>query len=253
MSAGTGVRRRVFPVVLFLVYVAVGCSKDIPSDLPPNDLYRFGVEEYERGKYDRAIEALQRFLFQDPGHSKADSAQYLVGESYFGKKQYLTAASEYLRLAQNRPAAPLADDARYKACLCYYELSPRPELDQAFTLDAIEQCRSVMLLYPASAYAAEAASRIRELIDKLAEKDYLTAAYYFKRKAYESAIVYLEHVVANYTGTAIEPEAMLKLYESYLKVGFPDEAEDIKNRLLNRYPDSPQAEEVKALAAQDAA
>ena len=232
-------------IVPALAVFTVGCPKELPPDLPPDELYRIGVDEFEREDYDDAIEALQRFLFQDPNHPKVDSAQYLIGESYFQQDQYLTAAAEFLRLAQNRPAGALADDARYRTCQAYYELSPRPELDQRYTQEAIDECRSVVLLYPTSPFAADANERIRELSDKLARKAYLNAQYYFKRKAYDSAIVYLEHLLEAYAGSAVEPEALLTLYRSYMNVGFVQEAEATRTRLLSQYPNTDAAHELQ--------
>lgn len=230
----------------------VGCPKELPREAPPEELYRIGIEAYERERWERAIEAFQRFLFQDPGNEKADSAQFLIAESYFNQDQYLTAASEFLRLAQTRPAGPLADDARYRACVSYYELSPRPELDQEYTQEAIDQCRSVTLLYPGSPYAEQAAERAKELTDKLARKYYLNAQYYFKRRAYDSALIYLEHLLEAYGGASIEPEALLTLYETYQRLGYRQEAERTRDRLLREYPDSPQAGEVREVAENEA-
>lgn len=223
----------------------VACPKELPRDLPPDALYQIGRERFEHRDWDRARDALQRFLFQDPGHEKADSAQYLIGESYFQQKQYLTAASEFLRLAQDRPAGPLADDARYRACESYYKLSPRPELDQQYTEQAIDQCRSVVLLYPQSPFARDAAQRTKELTDKLARKYYLNAVYYYKRRAYDSAIVYLKYLLKTYKGSAVEPDALKTLYETYTKLGYVEEAGETRDRLLREYPDSQAAREVR--------
>jgi outer membrane protein assembly factor BamD len=233
---------------LSLVAVALaltGCPKELPRDAPADELYRIGIERFERRDWTKAIEALQRFLFQDPGHQKADSAQYLIGESYFQQRQYLTAANEFLRLAQNRPAGPLADDARYRACEAYYELSPRPELDQEYTEEAIDQCQSVVLLYPQSPLAGEAAKRNRELTDKLARKHYLNAMYYYKRRAYDSALVYLKHLLASYPGSSVEAEVLLTLYETYYRLGYMEDAEQAKARLMREYPESPEAGKVR--------
>lgn len=239
----SGAARSLAPLALILALV--GCPKELPKDASPEELYRIGHDSFEREKWDRAIEALQRFLFQDPGHPKADSAQYLIGSAYFNQDQYLTAAAEFLRLAQNRPAGPLADDARYRACLSYYELSPRPELDQEYTHEAIDQCRSVMLLYPGSPHAEEANERASELTEKLARKYYLTADYYLKRRAYDSAIVYFEHLLETYPGVSFEPEALLKLYQTYQRLGYDDEARQARDRLLRQYPESPEARELQ--------
>jgi len=237
--AGAGV------LVLMLSLSVSGCPKELPRDVPPEELYRIGLEAYQRERWQRAIDALQRFLFQDPGNEKADSAQFLIGESYFNQEQYLTAASEYLRLAQTRPAGPLADDARYRACQSYYELSPRPELDQEYTQEAIDQCRSVTLLYPGSPYSSEAVERTRELTDKLARKYYLNAEYYYKRRAYDSALIYLEHLVQTYPEASVEPEALGMLYDTYQRLGYRQEAEQTRQRLLTQYPESSQARELR--------
>lgn len=238
--------------VLAIVLAVAGCPKELPRDLPAGELYRLGHEFYDKQRWDRAIETLERFLFQDPGHPKADSAQYLVGDSYFHQKQYLTAASEFLRLAQNRPASPLADDSRYRACESYYKLSPRPELDQEYTQEAIDQCRSVVLLYPQSPYAPKASERVKELTDKLARKYYLNAVYYYSRHAYDSAIVYLEHLLEEYRGAAVEPQALLKLYQTYVKVGYMQEAERTRDRLVREYPNSPEAQKVQETSSSEA-
>jgi outer membrane protein assembly factor BamD len=247
----TGAARRLGVLALPLALVA--CPKELPQDAPPDELYSIGVEKYERRDWTRAIEAFQRFLYQDPGHQKADSAQYLIGESYLQQRQYLTAAAEFLRLAQNRPAGPLADDARYGACESYARLSPRPELDQEYTEEAIEQCRAVILLYPGSPYAEEAANRTRELTDKLARKYYLNAVYYYKRRAYDSAIVYLEYLVKTYRGASVEPEALYTLWDAYRKLGYVEEARQTQDRLLNEYSDTPQAKEVRERLSEEEA
>ncbi len=243
-------RRNVLLAAVLALSLAVwACPKELPPDLPADELYRIGRERFQRHKWSGAIEALQRFLFQDPGHPKADSAQYLIAESYFQQHQYLTAASEFLRLAQTRPAGALADDARYRACLAYFRLSPRPELDQQYTEEAIDQCRSVVLLYPRSPFAQKAAQRVKELTDKLARKYYLNAVYYFKRKAYDSAIVYLEYLLKTYKGASVEPEALRTLWETYMKLGYRTEAEQTRERLLREYPDSKAAREVRRRSA----
>lgn len=234
---------------LTLLVVAVmgltGCAKELPPGLSAEDLFSIGMEKYERRDWDRSIQAMQRFIFGDPGHQKVDSAQLVVGRCYYNKKQYLTAAAEFLRLAQSRPAGRLADEARYRACESYYEMSPRPELDQEYTDEAINQCRAVALLYPGSPYAEQAAQRVRELTDKIARKYYLNAVYYFRRRAYDSAIVYLEHLLETYNGATVEPEALLKLYESYTKLGYSEEAERTRDRLLRNHPETPEAEKLR--------
>lgn len=238
-------------VLLAASLAVLGCAKELPPDLPAEELYRIGLQKFENQDWNGTIEAMQRFVYEDPGHARVDSARLLIGEAYFNKKQYLTAASEFLRLAQDRPAGRLADLARYRACESYYELSPRPELDQEYTEQAITECRSVALLYPGSSYAGPAVQRGVELRDKIARKYYLNAVYYFRRRAYDSAIVYLDYLLETFRGAAVEPEALLKLYEAYTKLGYSDEADETRDRLLRDHPDSPEARKLRGSSSDE--
>ena len=103
-------------LLLLVGSVVLGCPKELPPGLPADELYRIGLEKFESRDWNGTIEAMQRYVFRDPGAARVDSAQLLTGEAYFNQKQYLTAAAEFMRLAQSRPAGPLADASRFRAC-----------------------------------------------------------------------------------------------------------------------------------------
>ena len=73
---------------------------------------------------------------------------------------------------------------------------------------------------------------------KLAEKEYLTADFYFRRKLYDSAIKYYEFVANLYSETDFAPKSLAGIYYANLAIGYEDEAEVAKQRLLDRYPES---------------
>ena len=60
------------------------------------------------------------------------------------RMEYITAANEFSRLATDFPAGPWADDARFRVCESYYELSPHPQLDQEYTRGALDHCQSIL-------------------------------------------------------------------------------------------------------------
>lgn len=219
----------------------VGCPKELPPDLTPEELFQRGKELFARERWLQAQTAFQRLIFSAPTHPKADSAQFLLAESYFRDGSYLTAASEFLKLAQTRPTIDLADDARYRACLAYARLSPRPELDQLYTEQATAECRALMLLYPQSPLVREAEAKVAELRNKMARKLYLNALYYFDRQAYDSAILYLNEMLKQYPEAAVVPAALLHLYRAYRRIGYEDEAVRTRERLLREFPNSSEA------------
>jgi outer membrane protein assembly factor BamD len=220
---------------------SLGCPKTLPPDLPPDELFRRGVEAWEKERWTIAETAFERLLFTAPTHSKADSAQFLLADTHARQKAYLTAATEYLKLAQTRPTIDLADDARYRACQAYAELSPRPELDQKYTEEAIAECRSLVVLYPQSPHVAEAQALIARLRNKLARKLYLNSRYYYDRGAYDSAVLYLNDLLKTYPESSVVPAALLALYDAYRRIGYDEEAVEVRQRLLREHPASPEA------------
>jgi outer membrane protein assembly factor BamD (BamD/ComL family) len=84
---------------------------------------------------------------------------------------------------------------------------------------------------------------------KLAEKDYLNASFYFRRKLYDSALIYFEFVARDFGDTEWAPRALLGIYRCNKAIGYDDLADEVKERLLSLYPDSPAAAEVRANGA----
>ena len=88
-----------------------------------------------------------------------------------------------------------------------------------------------------------------ELRDKLASKEFLVGEFYFKRSAYDSAILYYERAVASYADTGVAPRALLRLYQTYTILNYKDEAEAARQRILKDYPSSPAAKQLQPATA----
>lgn len=232
--------------VLWLAGCASGRSK--LEFVGPDDLMDRGLKAYRERDWDEAIRAFQRFTLEYPGNARLQEARYRLADSYFGKKEYVTAASEFGLLAQDFPAGPYADDARFKVCEAYYKLSPRPELDQEYTRAAIEHCESMLAYYPTSEFAPRARELLAELNGKLARKVLLGGEFYYKRKAYDSAIIYYDDVLARYPNTESAPKALLRLVQIYGQLGYEEEEAAARERLLREYPGTAEARLVQQQA-----
>jgi outer membrane protein assembly factor BamD len=207
-------------------------------------LFSHGMDQLVERRWSRAQEAFQQFTFRFPNHVRAQEARYRLGEAYQGRREWITAATEFNRLARDYPAGAWADDARFQVCASYYELSPRPQLDQEYTHVAIEHCRSLLAYYPDSEYVPRAEAIIEELTERLAEKEFRTAELYSGRRAYDSAIIYYQIVAEDYPGTSWAPRALLGLHRTYERLGYEPEAAAAREHLLRAYPDSPEARQL---------
>lgn len=233
--------RRIIVLVLAVSSGACASTRQSVEQLPPDSLYERALAYLHARKWTDAQEDFERFVISYPAHPRVQEARLRLGDAYFGKKEYVTAANEYSRLANDYPAGPYADDARFKVCESYFRLSPKPQLDQQYTKAALDHCQSLETYYPNSEFAPRAQSFLMELRTKLAEKEFLAGEFYFKRNAYDPAIIYYDNVVRDYADTTVSPRALKRLYDTYQKLGYKEEAETAKQRLLKEYPSSGEA------------
>jgi tol-pal system protein YbgF len=129
--------------------------------LPPTDtsVYQSAFGLLKDGQYDRAIQAFQQFLYNYPGSSLADNAQYWLGEAYYVNRSYPEAQSAFQRVIDKYPQSRKIPDALLKIGFCRYEMKLWEPAKAAL--------QQVISQYP----DAPAAALARERLDKMsAEK-----------------------------------------------------------------------------------
>jgi outer membrane protein assembly factor BamD len=233
-------------LTLLLIGAAAACGTRGPrlDQLDAEALFRRGMEQFEAGRWRDAGEAFERLVFVHPGFARQEEARYYLGETYFQRREFLTAATEWIRLATDFPAGTFADDARFRACEAYVELSPHPRREQSFTEAAIDHCESLIAFYPQSEHVPAARQIVLEMRTKLAEKLYLTGEVYRGYPALDAAILYYNFVLQDFPDTPVVPRALLRLYQIYDRLEYEQEREDVRQRLLRDFPDSAEAREV---------
>ena len=167
-----------------------------------------------------------------------EQARYYLAESYFQNGENLLASSEFERLNREFPQGKFADIALFKAGLAYGNMSRRPERDQKETKKSLDSMETLLAKYPNTKYIDTVKVHIRLLKDRLAQKELITALFYFKRKFYDSSIIYLKSILDNYPESDMMPSALYHLYLASDKMGYPDDARDAREWLCKDFPDS---------------
>ncbi len=229
-----------------LALVLSGCGGNDPyQGLTADDLYRIAENELAEGSADNAVEALERLHVSFGDWSRLPEAGLLLARAHFENDDYLTARSEYRRFLDRFASHPGAPDASVGECASLAALAPHPQRDQGYTSEAISVCGNVVVDYSNSPQAAQADSIRGALRHTMAEKEFLNADHYYRRRQYDSAIIYFQFVVELYADTELAPRALLGLYRSNEAIGYLDIAETAREQLLQEYPDSPEAAEVQ--------
>lgn len=239
-------RITVLALAAFSLVTFTGCGSSNPyQGMSDQDLWVMGQAKFDQGDWGDAIRTLDRLLISFGASELAPQARLMLAQAYFNKGDYLTARSEYQRFLDRFASSRRAPEAALGVCKSLAALSPNPERDQAYTIDAIGVCRNVVVDYAGTPESVEAADISNEMRHKLAEKEYLNAQFYFRRQLWDSAIKYYEFVVQLYSETEFAPEALKGIYLSNMEIGYDDLAEEARRQLLESYPDSPAAQELR--------
>ena len=236
--------------LLLIAWASAACAARGTGleNLTPDQLLERGMARLNDHKWSDAITTFERFTLQFPTHARVQEARFRLGEAFYGKKEYISAATEFSRLASDFPAGDWADDARYRVCDSYSRLAPKAQLDQQFTQAAYDHCQSVEESYPNSEFVPRAREVAQTMMNRLAAKVYGTGEHYYKRGAIDSAIMYYELTLRDYPASNSAPRSLLRLFQAYTTLGYKEEADAARARLLKDYPDSEAAREVQATA-----
>jgi len=163
---------------------------------------------YDDGKYTRSIELLSQILPRFRATDQAEQLNWINAQAHFRIRDYMMAGQYYQEFADTYPGSNNAEEAAYLAALCQYYQSPRPELDQSNTRQAIESFTIFMQRYPTSTRTDDCKARILELQEKLVEKSYLSARLYYDLKEYRAATISLANSLKEYPDTKYREELM---------------------------------------------
>ena len=148
---------------------------------------------------------------------EAEELNWMNAQSYYGMKDYFMAGSYFKTFIDQFPFGKHAEEANFLAAMCDYKISPRPELDQENTRNAIEGFNIFINKFPYSPKVEECKKMITELEDKLVEKSYLSAKLYYDMKQYKAAVVALNNSLKEYANSKYREEMMfLKLNSLFL-------------------------------------
>lgn len=241
---------RIAPLVLSAVVFAACSGSDLPENPTAEQEFRRGMEEYLDENYQEAIQHFEVIRLQYPGSAVADSARYFNALSRFQREEYLLASYEFNQIIQGGASRELMADSYYQFAQCYYRLAPDVQLDQTYTRRAIDALQNFIEAYPSHPRAQQAEKEALELVNRLAEKEYLTGVLYEKMDAPESAVIYYGTVTDRYYNTDFADDAMVGKIRALIAMKSYREAIDAAKTFVEKYPDSEYRSDVDAFAAE---
>ncbi len=224
--------------IIFLVTLLSCSTSKVEKSLSADERFQLGLKEFNNGNYLEAVGEFSTVTLQYPGSEVADDAQYYLGECRFNREEYLLAAYEYETLKRNMPASPLVPKSQYKIALSYYQLAPFAPLDQSYTFKAIDEFQAFIEYYPTDELVSKAEEKIRDLRDRLAKKEYMTAVLYMKMEYYKAATFYYNSVLEDYHDSKYAELAYVGKIESLIKRKKLPEAISEAEKFFKKFPNT---------------
>ena len=139
---------------------AAATAREVPPEVKGlstgvGELYREAFETYQRGDMDGARKKFEAFLKQYPNTDLSDNAQFWIGETYYGKKDYERAILEYEKAIAKYPEGDKVPAAILKQAFSFLELGDKT--------NGKNLLRRVMERYPHSEQAEIAKKRLETI------------------------------------------------------------------------------------------
>ena len=203
-----------------------------------NTLYNAGYQRVQQRNYLQAAVIFDEVERQHPYSVWARRAQLMSAFSYYAAGDHTKSIESARRFLSIHPGNRDAPYALYLIALNYYEQISDVTRDQAVTRQALDALGELVRRYPGTPYADDARLKIDLVNDHLAGKEMEIGRFYQRRNQWLASVIRFRSVIDQYQTTSHTPEALMRLTESYLALGIPEEAQRSAAVLGANYPET---------------
>jgi len=165
------------------------------------------MEEYNVGKYYKAIEKFQEIMERFPFSPEAMLAELKAADSHYYQEEYPEAKVLYQEFEDRHPTNEAIPYVMFQIGMCDFARTGRIDRDTSGARDAIESFSRLLRAFPNSPYTDEAKARIQAAREFLINHEYFVAVFYVRTKRYDEAVHRLKYLLAMYPESSISPLA----------------------------------------------
>lgn len=160
------------------------------------------------------------------------------GEAFFEKEEFAEAIVEYNHFLDLHRNHMLASYAAFRIGESHMKRAKGIERDPEPIQKAIDSFERLRRDYPGSRYDGQAAEKIQECHDLLAQMHLFVGQFYYRRGSYLAAAHRFEQIMKIYPDKSVAPDALYFLALSYHDLGADDWASEQLTLLAEKYPNT---------------
>ena len=186
-------------------------------------------------------------------------AELRIADADFEQEKYAEAIREYRQFVHDHQGQNITDDttyarsriadAEYRQIGDSFFLASSEERDQASVIDAYRELRNFIRDYPSSKESDRMRKLLTDMTARLIRHELYVARFYLRKNNYEATIARVEYAIHNYSSrttvggsvsddAGLEPEALILLGETYLKMHKWGDAKDSFAAIVRHFPRS---------------
>ncbi len=217
---------------------------------PDKVLFDKAIKDIEHGRYEVARLTLQTLMNTYDTSEYLAKAKLAIADSWMregGTHAYTQAEAEYTDFILFYPQMEESAEAQMKICDIHFNQADKPDRDPNHVQRADAECRKVLTQFPNSRFAPQAAQRVRQVQEVIAEGEFRVGAFYHTKGNYSAASNRLHAITEQYPLYSGTDLALWDEGDSYSKLGPRMREKSIQayQKLIRQYPLSAYAEDAK--------
>jgi outer membrane protein assembly factor BamD len=253
------VRQSVWLGVVPILLLASGCKHKYENPItkdtqqPDKVLFDTSIDDIEHGRYERARLTLQTMMNTYDTSEYLAKAKLAMADSWKregGAHGMAQAEAEYKDFILFYPNMEESAEAQYKICNMQYLQMDKADRDPVHARLADAECKDVLLKWPNSQFATDAAKMEREIQEVLADEEMKVGLFYAKKggNGYYASANRLNALVDQYPLYGQADEALWIAADDYNQMGdrYENKQADMYTRIVRDYPLSVHAADAKA-------
>jgi outer membrane protein assembly factor BamD len=246
-----------FVALLAALTVSSGCRKKVyenkiqkDTQQPDKVLYDSSIDDIEHGRFERARLTLQTLMNTYDTSEYLAKAKLAMADSWYregGSRGFSQAEAEYKDFILFYKNMEEAAEAKMKICKMQFGQMDKSDRDPHHALRAQEECKDVLLEFPNSKHAVEAAQLLRDVQEVLADEEYRVQTFYAKKGSFPASANRGQALTDQFPLYSHAPEANWMLADAYQHLGdrFENQQAAAYAKIVQEYPLAPQAESAK--------
>ncbi|MGH8806513.1 MAG: outer membrane protein assembly factor BamD [Noviherbaspirillum sp.] len=211
-------------------------------------LYSEARDELASGNFEKAIQHFEKLESRYPFGTYAQQAQMEVAYAHYrqgDQPQALAAVERFIKLHPNHPNVDymyylrgLINFNDKVGFLDFLSKQDPSERDPKAARDAFDSFKQLAERFPDSIYTKDAITRMKYLVNAMAQYEVHVANYYYRRGAYVAAVNRAQIAVSEYREAPAIEEALYVMMRSYDAMGLTELRDDTERVLRKNFPDS---------------